>query len=98
GFRRELAPREAPVDDPRAERDREEDGRRDQQTVPEGHPGPFDALERLPAAEPVLDVVPVANLLLADAPAEQHLLAVAQPRKVEQPRVDVLHLCAERMD
>ena len=50
----------------------------------------------LPAGETLLEAVPPLDRVLADAPAEQHVLALAHGREVEQPRLGVLHLDAER--
>src|SRR5437868_6227333 len=44
--------------------------------------------------ETVLDPVPVPDLALTQLPAEQHRLAAAQRRKVDQALVDVLDLGA----
>src|SRR5437763_16119176 len=54
--------------------------------------------EGLPPREPVVEAVPVADLVLAEVPAEEHLLAVTERGEVDQARVEVLHLHAERPD
>src|SRR5262245_28103312 len=45
-----------------------------------------------PAGEPLLGVVPPLDLVLADPPAQKHLVAVTLRGEVEQARFDVLHL------
>src|SRR6188768_809723 len=58
---------------------------------------PLAGVERFPAREAFLEAVPVGDLALADLPAEQHLLAVAQGREVDEPAVEVLDQDAERL-
>src|SRR5437588_9250421 len=62
--------------------------------------GPDFALERklLPAGEAFLEAVPVADLVLAELPAEEHLLAVPQRGEVDEAGVEVLHLHPELLD
>lgn len=52
----------------------------------------------MPAGEAFVELVPVADLLLSDLPAEQHLTSVAQSREVDQPPVEVFHLPPQLMD
>src|SRR5438105_2017276 len=52
----------------------------------------------LSPGEALVDAVPVADLVLAELPAEEDLLAVAQCREVDEPTVDVLHYRAELLD
>ena len=50
------------------------------------------------ARESVLDGVPVPDLVLAELPAEQHGLAAAERREVDEPLVEILDLDAELDD
>src|SRR6185369_10775975 len=52
----------------------------------------------LPPCEAVLDPVPVADLVLAELPAEKNGLAVPERGEVDQPLVEILHLCSMRVD
>src|SRR5437660_1052791 len=54
--------------------------------------GPVRERKRLSAGEPLLELVPVGDLRLADAPAEKHVLPRVSRGKVEQPLGDVLDL------
>src|SRR4029078_13126440 len=54
--------------------------------------------ERFPAGEAFFEAVPERDLVLADLPAEQHFLAVAQRGEVEETAVQVLHLDAELLE
>src|SRR5207249_9726532 len=74
----------------------------DQTTPPRHGPlfdGPVQPLsERSAPREPLVDAVPVADLVLAELPAEQDLLPVTARRKVEQPFLERLDLCTGRVD
>src|SRR2546428_7178302 len=54
--------------------------------------------QRLPPAESLVDSVPVANLVLAELPAEQDNLVAAFGGKVQQPFLERLHLRACGID
>src|SRR5262245_57892374 len=52
--------------------------------------------KRLAAREALLQAVPVPDLVLAEAPAEEHLLALAPRREVDEPRlVDTRHAAGD---
>src|SRR3954453_15472679 len=51
-----------------------------------------------PAGEALLEAVPEADLVLAEVPAEQHLLVAAKSRKVDQAAVEVLYEHAEPLE
>jgi hypothetical protein len=54
--------------------------------------------ERFPAREPFLEPVPVLDRVLADLPAEQDLLALAERREIDKAGVEILHLDAQRFE
>src|SRR5512133_1036922 len=56
---------------------------------------PLAEIERFPAREALLEAVPVGDRVLADLPAQQHLLAVPQRGEVDEATVEVLHQHAE---
>src|SRR5437868_46915 len=68
--------------------------------LPQPRPGTGRLFERqgAPAGEAVLESVPVPDLVLAEVPAEEHLLAAAKRREVDQPGVEILHLRTELLD
>src|SRR5581483_4621392 len=57
--------------------------------------GAIPQLERAAAGEAVVVAVPERDLVLAEPPAEEHLLAVAHRREVDEPRVEILDEHAE---
>ena len=64
------------------------------------HPGGgvearYGRLERLAARESLVQAVPEADLVLAQAPAKQHVLSVAGRGKVDEAGVEVLDECAQ---
>src|SRR4051794_6452413 len=59
----------------------------------------FDAaLERPAAREALVDRVPEADLVLSDAPAEEHLVPGAQRGKVDESELEILDDRAQRLD
>src|SRR5258708_38546538 len=55
-------------------------------------------IQRFPARKSILSGVPVADLFLAQLPAEQHRFAVQDARKIQQAFLQVLHLHANFID
>src|SRR5688500_8425516 len=55
-------------------------------------------IERLPAGEALIDAVPVGDLVLTEAPAQERLGAGDLRRKVDEAGVRVLHDPAELVD
>src|SRR3954447_3250086 len=51
-----------------------------------------------PAGEALLEAVPEGDLVLAEVPAEQHLLVAAKSRKVDQAAIEVLYEHAEPLE
>ena len=49
----------------------------------------------MPAREAFGQTVPVSDLLLADLPAEQDLLALVHRREVHQTPIEILHLATQ---
>lgn len=45
----------------------------------------------LPPREPLVDAVPERDLILADVPAEEHVLTRAPRREIDEAAVEVLH-------
>src|SRR5690242_21107548 len=64
---------------------------RSHEAMPERHEAVLRLLQRqlLPSGEPVLDAVPVADLVLAELPAEENGLAVPERGEVDQPLVEI---------
>src|SRR5262245_1748824 len=60
--------------------------------------GPGSERQRATAGEAVLEAVPEADLLLAEPPAEEDLLAGALGGEVDEPLVEVLHERSELVD
>src|SRR5437763_8152648 len=60
--------------------------------------GDSSALDRLSPGEAVLVAVPEADLVLAELPAQQHVLAVPHRGEVHEARVEVLDDHAQRLD
>ena len=54
--------------------------------------------KRLATGETLLGSVPVGDLVLADAPAEEHLLVTPHRREIEQPAIEVLDQHAVRLN
>src|SRR4029078_3224821 len=54
--------------------------------------------ERFPAGEAFFEAVPERDLVLADLPAEQDFLPLAQRGEVEETAVQVLHLDTELLE
>src|SRR5262249_1422967 len=60
--------------------------------------GVLFGIESLASCEPFFQPVPERNLVLAELPAEEDLLAVAQRGEVDEARVEVLHDRASLVD
>src|SRR5262245_20590228 len=58
----------------------------------------LEVVQRPSPCEPVLERMPVGDLVLAELPAEQDLLVTAERREVDEPLVRVLDLGAEPVD
>src|SRR5438874_2597472 len=59
--------------------------------------GQIRTLQRLPAREPRVQLVPPFDALFAETPAQVHRATVSLRRKVDQPFVDALQLDAPRI-
>src|SRR5829696_7776897 len=58
----------------------------------------LELVDRAAAREAVLEAVPERDRVLPELPAEEHFLAVAESREVDEALVGVLDLCAEAVD
>src|ERR671923_407964 len=56
------------------------------------------AEQRPPPGKPLVGAVVIGDFVLAQAPAEEHLLAVAESREVQEPLVEILDERACRLD
>src|SRR5436309_10624293 len=61
---------------------------------PPSFAAPTFTTEAAPAGEALVEPVPVADLVLTELPAEQHVLLTALRREIEQPLLERLDLGA----
>ncbi len=58
----------------------------------------FEIAQGSPPGEPLVEAVPVADLVFADVPAEQDFLTLAEGGKVEQAAIEVFDQDAGGLD
>src|SRR6266511_3123818 len=85
---RELLPAKRLVREAREHACEKHRSARDHESVPE-HRRDLFGIQLLPSCEPFFQAMPVCNLVLAEAPAEQDLLAVPEGGEVDEPLVEI---------